>query len=100
MNYPGPQANDLSFPALAYAKICIIGAGSRGGALASVARRAGRDMAVWGRNQELVEAINVRSENPRYLPGIDLPEGIFATTDMAEVFADAEAVLLVTPSRT
>ena len=100
MIYSGEQADTYSSPAQAYAKICVIGAGAWGTALASVARRAGRKTAIWGRDQATVEAINSRNENPRYLPGIGLPEGIAATTDMAEALAGAEAVLLVTPSRT
>ncbi|MEP3439074.1 MAG: NAD(P)H-dependent glycerol-3-phosphate dehydrogenase [Hoeflea sp.] len=100
MSYLGTQANDLSASPIPYAKICVIGAGSWGTALASVARRAGRETVIWGRDQATVEAINTRRENPKYLPGIELPDGIHATTDMAEALKGAEAVLLVTPSRT
>ncbi|MBU4527269.1 MAG: NAD(P)-dependent glycerol-3-phosphate dehydrogenase [Hoeflea sp.] len=100
MSYLGTQAEDLSSPPLSYTKICVIGAGSWGTALASVARRAGRQTAIWGRDEATVEAINTSNENPKYLPGIPLPEGIEATTDMAQALDGAEAVLLVTPSRT
>ncbi|WP_097105603.1 NAD(P)H-dependent glycerol-3-phosphate dehydrogenase [Hoeflea halophila] len=100
MTHQGEQADDLSSPARAYAKICVIGAGAWGTALASVARRAGRETALWGRDQVTVEAINSRNENPKYLPGISLPDGIAAITSMAKALEGAEAVLLVTPSRT
>jgi len=100
MTYLGTQAEDLSSPPLPYGKICVVGAGSWGTALASVARRAGRETSIWGRDKTTVEAINTRGENPKYLPGIPLPEGIHATTDMAEALDGAQAVLLVTPSRT
>jgi glycerol-3-phosphate dehydrogenase (NAD(P)+) len=100
MTYLGSKADELSSPPFPYAKICVIGAGSWGTALASVARRAGRETAIWGRDQATVEAINTRNENPKYLPGIELPEGIQATIDMAEALDGAGAVLLVTPSRT
>jgi len=100
MIYSGTQANDFSASPVSYTKVCIIGAGAWGTALASVARRAGRETALWGRDQATVEAINTRRENPKYLPGIELPDGIHATTDMAEALDGAEAVLLVTPSRT
>ncbi|MCY0096212.1 NAD(P)H-dependent glycerol-3-phosphate dehydrogenase [Hoeflea ulvae] len=100
MIYPGTQANDFSASPVPYTKVCVIGAGAWGTALASVARRAGRETALWGRDQATVEAINTRRENPKYLPGIGLPHGICATTDMAEALDGADAVLLVTPSRT
>lgn len=100
MTYLGTQADDFSASPVPYNKVCVIGAGSWGTALASVARRAGRETAIWGRDQATVEAINTRHENPKYLPGIKLPDGIQATTDMVEALKGAEAVLLVTPSRT
>ncbi|TDL81814.1 NAD(P)-dependent glycerol-3-phosphate dehydrogenase [Palleronia sediminis] len=83
-----------------YRRIAVIGSGSWGTALASVARRAGREVIVWGRDAETVHAIAERQENPRYLPGIALPDGIEATTDMETALRGAEAVLIVTPSKT
>lgn len=100
MTYLGTHANDLSACPVPYTKVCVIGAGSWGTALASVARRAGRETAIWGRDPATVEAINTSRENPKYLPGIELPDGIHATTCMAEALDGAGAVLLVTPSRT
>ncbi|SFO84025.1 NAD(P)H-dependent glycerol-3-phosphate dehydrogenase [Tranquillimonas alkanivorans] len=83
-----------------YRRIAVIGAGSWGTALATVARRAGREVVVWGRDPEVVEAIAQRAENPRYLPDAPLPEGIEATTDMAQALSGAEALMIVTPSKT
>lgn len=83
-----------------YDRIAVVGAGSWGTALAAVARRAGRDVRIWGRDPEIVAAINERQENPRYLKNVPLPEGIVASTDLAEVLADADAVMIVTPSKT
>ncbi|MCB1493863.1 MAG: glycerol-3-phosphate dehydrogenase, partial [Rhodobiaceae bacterium] len=96
MTYLGTQAEDLSSPPRPYRKICVVGAGSWGTALATVARRAGRETSLWGRDAETVEAINSRNENPKYLPGIPLPEGLHATTDLADALDGAQAVLLVT----
>ncbi|WP_235971230.1 NAD(P)H-dependent glycerol-3-phosphate dehydrogenase [Palleronia pontilimi] len=83
-----------------YTRIAVIGAGSWGTALATVARRAGREVVIWGRDAKIVDAIATRSENPKYLPGIALPPGIEATTDMAHALSKADAVLIVTPSTT
>ena len=100
MTHLGAQADDLSASTLPYAKICVIGAGSWGTALATVARSAGRETAIWGRDQTVVDDINTRNLNSKYLPDISLPAGLHATTDMAEALDGAEAVLLVTPSLT
>ena len=51
-------------------RIGIIGAGAWGTALATVARRAGADVVIWGRNTQAVDAINTGHENPARLPGI------------------------------
>lgn len=94
------ETTQVSTRAQPYRRIAVIGTGSWGTALAAVARRAGRDVVMWGRDPETVEAIAIRAENPKYLPGIELPEGIEATTDIEQALRTADAVLIVTPSKT
>jgi glycerol-3-phosphate dehydrogenase (NAD(P)+) len=77
-----------------------MGAGSWGTVFAKVLGDAGCDVTVWGRRNEIVEAINDRSENPDYLPGAELPERVRATTDPAEALDGAEFVALAIPSQT
>lgn len=100
MTLPLVERNSVIAQTRPFSRIAVIGAGAWGTALASVARRAGRDVTIWGRDEEVVRTINERDRNERYLPGIDLPSGIRATTDLAEALAGAEAVMLVTPSHT
>ncbi|EFG2885844.1 NAD(P)-dependent glycerol-3-phosphate dehydrogenase, partial [Escherichia coli] len=38
--------------------------------------------------------------NPRYLPGISLPEGIAATTDLPQALSGADCVLVAVPAQT
>lgn len=83
-----------------YSRIAVIGAGAWGTALAAVARRAGRDVTIWGRDREVVRSLNEENRNNRHLPGIDLPPGMTATADLQEALAGAEAILLATPSHT
>ncbi|MCW2916868.1 MAG: glycerol-3-phosphate dehydrogenase [Actinomycetia bacterium] len=77
-----------------------MGAGSWGTVFAKVLGDAGCDVTVWGRRTEIVEAINDRGENPDYLPGVELPERVRATTDPAEALDGAEYVALAVPSQT
>jgi glycerol-3-phosphate dehydrogenase (NAD(P)+) len=76
----------------------VLGGGAWGTALASHAARAGLPVRMWIREPEVVAAVNETRGNPAYLPGVELPEGIRATSRLDEALADAEAVLVVVPS--
>ena len=78
--------------------IAVLGAGSWGTALASLLARHGYPTVLWGRDPLQVAAIAASHENPRYLPGVALPDALHATTDLAACVAGAELVLVVTPS--
>jgi glycerol-3-phosphate dehydrogenase (NAD(P)+) len=80
-------------------RISVIGAGAWGTALATVARRAGRDVIMHAHEPATADAINARHENPDFLPGITLDPAIAATTDLAAAVAGADAVLAVTPAQ-
>ena len=78
--------------------VAVLGAGSWGTALGALIARHGHPTVLWGRDAEGVAAIDRRHENPRYLPGIALPEMLRATTDLAEALKGADLVLVVVPS--
>ena len=81
-------------------KIAVFSAGSWGTAFSLVLADAGNDVMLWGRREEVVEAINDRRENTDYLPGIELPPSVSASTDPEQVAAGAEVVVLTVPSQT
>jgi glycerol-3-phosphate dehydrogenase (NAD(P)+) len=80
-------------------RIAVIGAGAWGTALAATAAAAGRDVTLWAREPEVADSINGAHRNEAFLPGIDLPETVAATTDVAQAVAGADAVLMVVPSQ-
>jgi glycerol-3-phosphate dehydrogenase (NAD(P)+) len=80
-------------------RLAVIGAGAWGTALATAARRAGSEVALWARSAAIAEAITQRHENPVYLPGVALDPGIAATADLAAATADADAALVVVPAQ-
>ncbi len=79
-------------------RCAVIGAGAWGTALADVLGRNGHDVTLWARETDVVEAVNARHENPRFLPGPALSPRIRATGDLAAAVAQAELVILVAPS--
>ena len=83
----------------AFGSVGVIGTGAWGTALAAVAARAGRKTMIWGRDADVVDALNKTGENPRYLPGFSVAGLFEATTDRASVAA-CDLILLVTPAQT
>lgn len=78
--------------------VTVLGAGSWGTALAALIARHGHPTTLWGRDAGIVAAIDGQHENPRYLPGIALPEALSATTDLETAVAGADWLLVVVPS--
>ncbi|MFF7179023.1 NAD(P)H-dependent glycerol-3-phosphate dehydrogenase [Streptomyces sp. NPDC008121] len=81
-------------------KAAVFGTGSWGTAFGMVLADAGCEVTLWGRRAELAEAINTTRTNPDYLPGVELPVNVRATTDPAEAARDADFTVLVVPSQT
>ena len=79
-------------------RLSVLGGGAWGTALAAHASRAGLPVRMWIREPEVASAVNERRENPAYLPGVELPAELRATSVLAEALADAETVLVVIPS--
>ncbi len=78
-------------------EVAVIGAGSWGTALAVHAARQGLAVKLWARSPEVAEQIN-GGENPAFLPGVPLPQGIVASSDMAEVLKGRRIIIMVVPS--
>lgn len=77
-------------------RVAVIGAGSWGTSVASLVA-ARTPTVLWARRPELAEAINRLGENPEYLPGIRLPEGLEATADL-DLAALSDLVFMAVPS--
>lgn len=71
-------------------KVTVFGAGAWGTALAAHMAHA-HDVVLWGRNGELVDAINLYHQNPQYLAGIDLPAHLRAERDFQQAAQHALA---------
>lgn len=78
-------------------KICILGAGSWGTALANVLAGKGEDVRLWARSAEVAADVNERGVNSRYLPGQALCPDLRADTDLSRVLAGTACVVLAVP---
>jgi len=81
-------------------RVAVLGAGSWGTTFSKVVADAGADVMLWARRPELAEAIQVRRENPDYLPGLRLPDRLRATSDAREALSGADLVVIAVPSQT
>ena len=79
-------------------RAAVIGGGSWGTALASVLGNNGHDTVVWARDESVARALTERHENPKYLPGMRLPDRVTGSHDLHQALAGAELVVAVSPS--
>lgn len=80
-------------------RVAVMGGGSFGTALASIAASGGASVRQWMRDPALVESINGCHRNPVYLPDYPISEAVVASTDMAWVLDSATLVLVAIPSK-
>ncbi len=80
-------------------KMCVLGAGSWGSALALVLAKNGYDVTMWTLSQNQADKIKETRENINYLPGIIFPDNIEITTSIEEAIQDAKLVVLAVPSQ-
>ncbi len=76
--------------------IGIYGCGACGSAVADVLACSGRKVRIWGRDSEVIAAINEKRSNPRYLPGKLLHERVSAH-DNVENLSEHDIVVLALP---
>jgi len=81
-----------------YDHLGVIGAGAWGTALACVAAKAGRSVALWAMEPDVLDSITRTRANARFLPGVALHENVEATNDLAAA-AKADAILIATPAQ-
>ena len=80
-------------------KVAVIGAGSWGTTFSKVLADGGSDVMLWSRREEVASEINNSHRNGDYLPGVNLPAGIVASTDIEKVLVGASQVYISVPSQ-
>jgi glycerol-3-phosphate dehydrogenase (NAD(P)+) len=81
-------------------KVVVLGAGQWGTTMAQVLCDAGNHVLMWGRNQELVDEVNEKHTNSKYLDESVLPLGLRATTSLSEAFEYSNIYVLAVPAQT
>ncbi len=79
-------------------RIAVIGAGSWGTALAIQLGRAGQIPTLWGREPEVIAALEAERCNTVFLPDIRLPDAVQISADLDAVVAAHRDILICVPS--
>ena len=80
------------------AKFGVIGAGSWGTALAVLLHANGHTVHLWSRNSEVIKNLVDERVNRKYLPKVEIPEGIEIETDLNKAVDGKDGLLIVVPS--
>ncbi|HNP16172.1 MAG: NAD(P)-dependent glycerol-3-phosphate dehydrogenase [Cryobacterium sp.] len=81
-------------------RMAVLGAGSWGTTFSKVLSDGGADVALWARRPELAREIAEGKRNSDYLPGVNLPRTLWASSVVEEVLEGAEMVFVSVPSQT
>ncbi len=76
----------------------VLGAGAWGTAIASVVAQNCPSVLLWAREPDVVNEINSRHTNERFLPGACLPDSVRATTKVAEL-SGLDVIINATPTQ-
>jgi glycerol-3-phosphate dehydrogenase (NAD(P)+) len=81
-------------------RVGVIGAGSWGttAAIVCTASQGACATTLWARSAATVDEINGSRTNARYLPGVNLPAAIRATTDISDLVAKSDILVMAVPS--
>ncbi|MEF3404113.1 NAD(P)H-dependent glycerol-3-phosphate dehydrogenase [Agromyces sp. CCNWLW203] len=80
-------------------RVAVLGAGSWGTTFAKILADGGADVVLWARRPELAREIQEAKRNSDYLPGVNLPLGLRATSRLDLALAGAEQVYISVPSQ-
>ena len=80
-------------------KVAVIGAGSWGTTFGKVLADGGAQVTMWARRPELALEIDEAKRNSKYLPGINLPRTMHATSDLSRAIDGATQIYLSVPSQ-
>ncbi|MCI1943847.1 NAD(P)H-dependent glycerol-3-phosphate dehydrogenase [Clostridium luticellarii] len=79
--------------------VSFLGGGSFGTALSVMLAKKGVQVNLWDRKSTIVEDINVKRENIKYLHKVLIPKGVKASTDGEKVIKSSDILVLAVPSQ-
>ncbi len=81
------------------AHIAVLGGGSWALALSVLLSDNGHNVTLWSAVEEEIEILKRDHENPKYLPGVIIPENIYLTADLAEAVCGKDVIVCAVASK-
>lgn len=81
------------------ARISVLGAGSWAMGLALLLNDNGHEVTIWSAVPEEIEQLKKEHENPRYLPGIKIPENIGLSLDLKDSICNRDVIVMAVASK-
>jgi glycerol-3-phosphate dehydrogenase (NAD(P)+) len=78
--------------------IGVIGAGAWGTAIAHALAKEGHSVEIWAMEADVVEGINEKHENFKFLEGLSLSQNVTATQNIQKAASQKEFLILASPS--
>jgi glycerol-3-phosphate dehydrogenase (NAD(P)+) len=80
-------------------RIATLGDGAWGTAIACLlAAKADHRVSLWSARPQNAEILRQKRENPRYLPGVSIPESVHLTGDLNEAIAGSDLWIIAVPT--
>lgn len=93
------MTNKTEMPEISNTRICILGAGSFGSAMAIVLGANNRSVTLWDYKSQKLDEIQKTRQNSKYLPGKLIPDSVGVQSDLRLAVGEADVVVLAIPSR-
>ena len=81
------------------ADIAVLGAGSWALGISILLHDNGHKVTIWSALPEEIELLKEKRENPKYLPGVILPEKIDLTAELSSAVKDRDCIVLAVASK-
>ena len=79
-------------------QISVLGAGAWGTAIAKVVAEKEKDVVIWSYETEVRDDINKKRRNSRFLPDVELPKALKATSNIEEATEGKQFIIYAVPS--
>jgi glycerol-3-phosphate dehydrogenase (NAD(P)+) len=80
-------------------KVTVVGDGGWGTTLAILLDSKGNKVKLWGAFPDYIEKMKRSRENPKFLPGVKIPDTVELTSEIGQPIRDSDVIVMAVPSQ-